>query len=311
MTVRIFNEIRQANTVLRERFPLVEVIDLSGGLGDEAPRTPGEQRVLFGGWGEHSESVVQRGVDWLQLSGTGIDGIKPSVLAAPLVTCARGASSVPISEYVLTAMLNFAKAFPENWLTEAPKLWNFQRMDSLAGKTLGIVGVGGIGSRIAKLALAFDMNVVAIRRRVELGSPIDGVEIVATIEELATVADHLVLAAPGTAKTKYLLNADVFNVMKPGVHIVNIARGTLIDQDALRVALGNGTVARASLDTVTPEPLPAEHWLYDHPQVVITPHSSWSTPAFFDAAISIFCDNVERFLAGRELLHMIDRDEGY
>ena len=99
--------------------------------------------------------------------------------------------------------------------------------------------------------------------------------------------------------------------MKPGMHIVNIARGTLIDQDALRNALALGTVSRASLDTVDPEPLPAGHWLYEHPQVFVTPHSSWSSGSFFDAAIEIFVDNLERFLRGDELLHIIDRNEGY
>ena len=311
MTVRIFNEIRQANPILRDRFPNVEVVDLTQGLPDDVPRSTSEQRVLFGGWGPHCETLVQRGIDWLQLSGTGFDGIKESVLAAPLVTCARGASAVPISEYVLTAMLNFAKDFPKNWLEDAPKHWNFQPMDSLAGKTLGLVGVGGIGERIAKLAIAFDMHVVVMRRRTKLGSPIEGASVVASIEELVVGADHIVLAAPGTAKTHHLLNGDVFARMKPGVHIVNIARGTLIDQDALRVALDTDKVGRASLDTVTPEPLPAGHWLYEHPTVRMTPHSSWSTPAFFDAAVAIFCDNLQRYLSGQELLHVIDRHEGY
>lgn len=311
MTVRIYNEIRQANSILRERFPAVEVVDLSQGLPEFGERADGERRVLFGGWGSHSEAVVAAGIDWLQLSGTGFDGIKESVLAAPLVTCARGASAVPISEYVLTAMLAFAKDFPANWLDDAPKHWNFQAMNTLAGKTLGLVGIGGIGERIAKLAIAFEMNVVAMRRRVELGSPIAGATVVGSIEQVVADTDHIVLAAPGTAHTKHLLDADVFTHMKPGVHIVNIARGTLIDQDALRVALDNDTVARASLDTVTPEPLPAGHWLYEHPKVRLTPHSSWSTPAFFDAAIDIFCDNVDRYLNGRELLHIIDRAEGY
>ena len=306
MALRIVNEIKQATPRLTAEFPGVEVVDpdASGALDVAAD-------VLFGGWGQHGPAIVARGVRWVQLSGTGIDGVRPEILAAPLVTCARGASSIPISEYVLTAMLNFEKGFPANYLDAPPKHWNFQHMGALAGKTLGLVGFGGIGERVARLALAFDMHVVAIRRRPELGSTIPGCRVVGSIDELAQVADHIVLAAPGTPRTRHLLDARVFALMKPGVHVVNIARGSLIDQDALQAALDCDTVARASLDTVDPEPLPAGHWLYSHPKVLLTPHSSWSSTAFFDAAIEIFCSNLRRFVDGDELLHIIDRSEGY
>ncbi len=304
--MRIFNEIGQATDRLRAEFPDVDVVEIGQGIPDGV-----DGDVLFGGWGQHAALAVRRGVQWVQLSGTGFDGIGEEILAAPIVTCARGASAVPISEYVLTAMLCFEKNLPDNWLTEAPKHWNFQRMDALAGKTLGLVGIGGIGGRVARLALAFDMEVLALRRHVGAGSPVAGARVTADLDEILALADHLVLAAPGTARTRHLLDADAFAKVKPGVHVVNIARGTLVDQDALRAALDDGRVARASLDTVTPEPLPADHWLYAHPRVFLTPHSSWSSTAFFDAAIEIFVDNMHRYVAGEPLLHVIDRDEGY
>ncbi len=306
VTVRVVNEIKQATARLNTEFPEIQVVDAA-----ESAVIDRGADVLFGGWGEHAPAVVARGVRWVQLSGTGIDGIRPEVLAAPIVTCARGASSIPISEYVLTSMLNFEKGFPGNYLDAPPKHWNFQRMDSLSGKTLGLVGLGGIGERVARIALAFDMRVVALRRRPELGSPVDGCDVVGSIDEVVGIADHIVLAAPGTARTRHLLDQRVFGLMKHGAHIVNIARGSLIDQDALRAALDGGVVARASLDTVDPEPLPEGHWLYAHPKVLLTPHSSWSSTAFFDAAIDIFCANLRRFLDGQELLHVIDRGEGY
>ena len=99
--------------------------------------------------------------------------------------------------------------------------------------------------------------------------------------------------------------------MKPGVHLVNIARGALVDQDALRVALDDGTVAMATLDTVDPEPLPAGHWLYAHPQVRLTAHISWYTPQLQEAAVEIFVENIGRFRRGEPLLHVVDADEGY
>jgi phosphoglycerate dehydrogenase-like enzyme len=217
---------------------------------------------------------------------------------------------VPISEYVLAVMLAFVKGLPGFWIEEPPARWNFQRMDTLAGQTLGLVGLGGIGSAIARRALAFDMEVRALRRT-DAPSPVAGVEVVTSLDALVADAHHVVVAAPGTHRTHRLLDATAFDAMRDGVHVVNIARGTLIDQDALRAALDAGRVARASLDTVDPEPLPAGHWMYEHPRVFLTPHSSWASRALLEAPVDIFCTNLARFLAGDPLLHVVDVAEGY
>ncbi len=303
--VRVFNEIVQAADRLAAEFPEVEVVDITGGVPEGATA-----EVLFGGWGPNAVEAAGRGVEWVQLSGTGFNNTPAEILAVSTVTCARGASAVPISEYVLGPMLAFGRGFPQHWLREVPKHWNFQRMTTLAGQTLGIVGIGGIGARIARLALAFDMQVIAMRRT-DAPSPVPGVEITTNFDELLAVADHLVLAAPGTERTEHLIDGAALAKVKPGVHLVNIARGSLVDQDALRSALDDGRVARASLDVCDPEPLPAGHWLYEHPKVFLTPHSSWSSQAFFDSAIDIFCTNLRHYLAGEPLEHLIDRTEGY
>src|SRR5262249_8312038 len=159
------------------------------------------------------------------------------------------------------------------------------------GSTLALVGLGGIGTAIARRALAFDMHVRALRRT-DAPSPIEGVEVVRDIDSLVAGADHLVLAAPATARTRHLVDAGLLSRVKPGLHLVNIARGTLVDQDALSVALDDGRVAMASLDTVDPEPLPAGHWLYTHPKVRLFAHISWYTEFLQSAAIEIFVDNL-------------------
>jgi phosphoglycerate dehydrogenase-like enzyme len=124
-------------------------------------------------------------------------------------------------------------------------------------------------------------------------------------------AEHVVLAAPATARTRHLVDADAFALMRKGVHIVNIARGSLIDQEALRVALDDGTVAMASLDTVDPEPLPAGHWLYAHRRVLLTAHVSWYTPQLLQTALEILVENIGRYQRGESLRHVVDADEGY
>lgn len=306
--MRVFNLMGFATARLRAEFPELEIVDVS-----EVPPPDGvEAEVLFGGWEDAKVlPLLGRGVQWVQLPGTGIDGVAPEVFASvPVVTCARGASAVPISEYVLAVMLAFEKGFPEHWLHEPPKHWNFQRMDTLSGKTLGLVGLGGIGSAIATRALAFGMRVVALRRT-DAPSPVPGVELVQSLEELLPDADHLVLAVPSTPRTRHLFDAAAFAAVKSGVHLVNIGRGTLVDQDALRAALDDGRVARASLDTVDPEPLPAGHWLYSHPSVYLTPHSSWASREILVASIDIFVDNLHRYVAGEPLLHVVDPAEGY
>jgi len=175
---------------------------------------------------------------------------------------------------------------------------------------LGLVGLGGIGAAVAERALPFGMRVVARRRR-DVPSPVPGVEQVRSLEHLLGMADHLVLTAPSTPETHHLLDAAAFEGVKPGVHIVNIARGALIDQDALRVALDDRRVSIASLDAVDPEPLPEGHWMYSHPQVHLSPHISWSMPGASDLLVETFVENLRRYRAGEPLEGVVDVDAGY
>jgi phosphoglycerate dehydrogenase-like enzyme len=132
-----------------------------------------------------------------------------------------------------------------------------------------------------------------------------------SVAELAAWADHLVVAAPATADTRHLIGSEVFAAIKPGAHLVNIARGSLIDQDALRAALEDGRVALATLDTVDPEPLPAGHWMYDHPRVRVSPHISWSAPGSIQRLFDCFLDNVRRRAEGQPLTGVVDVAAGY
>jgi phosphoglycerate dehydrogenase-like enzyme len=297
--------------LVRAAHPDVELIEFTGG----DPPSDLKADAFFGGylgWDEIIRWLDAAGVGWVQLSGTGVDKVPAEVFDGRIVTCARGASAVPISEWVLAAILAWAKRFPETFLHEPPKYWNFPipPLDRVEGATVALVGLGGIGEAIARRALAFGMHVRAMRRT-DAPSPVDGVEIVRTLDELLPGAHHVVLAAPATASTRHLLDGTAFARMTPGVHLVNIARGALVDQDALRRALDDGIVAMATLDTVDPEPLPAGHWMYDHPNVRLTAHVSWYTPEMQQAAVEILVENLGRFRRGEPLLHVVDADEGY
>jgi phosphoglycerate dehydrogenase-like enzyme len=304
--VRVINQLgRRAADAITAAVPDVEVIEAGG----DPPPPDLRADVLFGGWGPHTLEYAQR-VEWVHLAGTGIDSFPRELFDGRTVTNARGASAIPISEFVLAAMLAFEKHLPDTWIREPPEHWNFAPLGWLNTRTLGLVGLGGIGVAIAERALPFGMHVRALRRRRE-PSPIVGVDVVASLEELLPEADHLVLAAPATHRTRHLLNAESLKFVKPGVHVVNIARGALVDQEALREALDDGRVAMATLDTVDPEPLPEGHWLYSHPKVRLSAHVSWASPAGMDRTLEIFLDNLRRYANGEPLMYLVDPEEGY
>ena len=293
---------------IEELFPEVEVVEvpLSGELdpslaGDALLAVPGHPRIT---------AQLAGRVRWVHNFGTGLDGAPDEAFSAPVFTCSRGAGAVPISEFVLAVMLAFEKHLPEMWLHEPPERWFAAELGGLSGRTVGLIGIGGIGEAVARRALAFDMEVVAFRRR-DLPSPLAGVRLVRSLEKLLPLCDHLVVAAPLTPRTRHLLDARAFELVHPGVHLVNIARGGLVDQDSLRAALDDGRVAMASLDTVEPEPLLAGHWMFAHPRVRLSAHVSWSSPEGTRLIMELFLENLGRYLAGEPLVGVVDPVERY
>jgi phosphoglycerate dehydrogenase-like enzyme len=290
-------------------FPGVEFVEVPT-EGPLPPDIHGEALLTFTWGSPNMQQVLERGVRWIHTLGTGIDGFPTDVVGDRVLTCARGASAVPMAEWTLAMMLAFEKGLPETWVTDAPETWNMARLGGLHGRTVGLVGLGGIGEAIAERALCFGMHVRAIRRS-DRPSPIPEVEIAPDLADLLASADHLILVAPSTPETKHLIGTDAFASMKAGVHLVNIARGALVDQEALRPALDAGHVARASLDVADPEPLPAGHWLYTHPRVFLSPHVSWSMPGAFDVLLDSFAQNLRRYVTGQPLEGIVNLAAGY
>jgi phosphoglycerate dehydrogenase-like enzyme len=271
---------------------------------------PGQVLLTFDFPWRDGERYLPDEVEWVHILGAGVGGFPFELLQGRPLTCSKGASAVPIAEWVLAVVLAFEKQVPESWIHEPPPAWNRASLGEVAGKTLGLIGVGAIGTEIAKRALAFDMRVVALRRS-SRPLPLDGITPAATLRDAVRDADHVVIAAPATAETRHVIDKQAFAEMKDGAHLVNIARGSLIDQDALIEALDSGKVARASLDVVDPEPLPEGHPLYTHPKVRLTPHISWSSPVTMPRTMEIFLDNLRRYRNGEELQGAVDIDAGY
>jgi phosphoglycerate dehydrogenase-like enzyme len=265
--------------------------------------------VLPDDWAQVPAAITDE-VRWIHVLAAGVDKFPLDLVGDRMVTCSRGASAPAIAEFVLATMLAFEKQLPDVWLHEPPEHWNLAGLGGLRGKTLGLVGVGAIGTEVARRALAFDMAVVALRRT-DAPLPVEGMTRAASLHELLARSQHVVVAAPATPATRHLIDADAFAAMVPGAHLVNVARGALVDQDALRAALDRGQLAVASLDVVDPEPLPAGHWLYTHPKVRLSAHVSWSSPGTIERTIELFTDNLRRWREGRPLHGLVDVAAGY
>lgn len=251
-----------------------------------------------------------RGLKWVHILGTGANTFPLELAQGRTVTCSRGAAAGPISEWVLAMMLSFAKQLPARRLTAPPKTWHMADLGDLAGKTLGLVGFGAIGKAVAKKALAFDMAVIA-KVRTHRESPMPGVTFEQDLEALLSKADHIVLALPATPESHHLVNTHTLNKMKSTAHLINISRADLVDQGALKTALDAGQIAHASLDVVTPEPLPAGHWMYAHPRIFLSPHISWNSPDSQARIVAPFFDNVKAFMDNKPLAGIVDPAAGY
>lgn len=180
----------------------------------------------------------------------------------------------------------------------------------LPASTMGIVGMGGIGREIARRAGAFGMTVRGVDREPDRVAPVGGVERVDPIDrlpELLAWSDFLVVAAPHTPETAGLFDARTFARFKPGAYFINVGRGAIVKLGDLAAALRAGTIAGAALDVFEVEPLPADHPLWDFPNVIITPHTAGYSPVIAERHLATLTENVRRFVGGEPLLNVVDK----
>jgi phosphoglycerate dehydrogenase-like enzyme len=265
---------------------------------------------------------------WVHSATAGVERVlTPASRARGLtITNARGVFSRPIAEYVLLMMLAVSRRLPELLELQAERTWQPLESRELRDMTVGIVGLGSIGRAVGALATAFGCRVIATRRRPEAGSHapegagdepflgtmmLDRVLPPERLHELLAESDFVVLAAPLTSDTVGLIGEASIAHMKPGAWVINVARGELVDERALERALRSGRLGGAVLDTFREEPLSPSSPLYDLPNVILTPHTSWSSTRVVDRSVELFCENLRRYAAGRPLVNVVDPDAGY
>ena len=265
---------------------------------------------------------------WVHSATAGVERVlTPASRARGLtITNARGVFSRPIAEYVLLMMLAVARRLPELLELQAERTWQPLESRELRDLTVGIVGLGSIGRAVGALATGFGCRVIATRRRPEAGSRaaddggeepflgtmmLDRVLPPERLPELLGESDFVVLAAPLTADTVGLIGDAAIARMKPGAWVINVARGELVDERAMERALRDGRLGGAVLDTFREEPLPPASPLYDLPNVILTPHTSWSSTRVVDRSVDLFCENLRRYAAGQVLVNVVDPSAGY
>ncbi len=261
---------------------------------------------------------------WLQVSGAGVDGLQSTgILAASSgikITTAIGIHANTIGEYVFGSMLMFNRTWPEMVRLQDRHVWplsaNWYKLGGreLHEQTLGIVGLGSIGRRIAQLGKAFGMRVMATKRTIHEDRPDEDVDEFYTLSRLHDMlrqSDYVVLAVPLTAETDGMIGEAELRAMRPHTYLVNIARGRIIDEEMLIRALREGWIGGAGLDVTQREPLPPDSPLYAMPNVILTPHISGDSVHYDRRLTDLFADNLRRYLAKEPLRNMYDPIRGY
>ena len=299
---------------LQERFSALET-----GINSFSVRDPGtlEKRVgeadvlvISGLWQNQLLDRTKR-LCFIQSIGAGTDQFPREELARRGIrlASARGVNARAVAEHAIALMLALSRRLPEARDNQSRRIWRdmigdlSQREDELAGKTLLVVGLGDIGGRLARLAKAFDMHVVGLRRHPALGR--GAADMVHTMGELTSVlpdADFVALTCPLTAETEHLIDAEAISRMKPTAHLVNVARGRVVDEAALIEALATHRIAGAGIDVMADEPLAPNSPLWTMEHVLITPHTAGETRRYEDNVIEILLDNLGRLWRGEAQL---------
>jgi len=251
---------------------------------------------------------------WIHIRGTGVDHLlTPALVGHPAVlTNGRGCFDRTIAEFVLMQLLALAKGLPGQLRAQAERSWRPRCGGRLDEARVLVIGPGAIGSAIAGLVSAIGVQVDGAGRNPR--PPRSGFGRIRPTGDLASYVgdyDYVVVAAPLTNETRHLVDAAVLGSMKPSARLINVARGAVVDEQALVAALRAGTIGGAALDVFETEPLPRESELWRMPNVIVTPHMAGDFAGWLDWQYRLFAENYARFVAGQPLRNVVDKKLGY
>lgn len=304
---------------LRRRFPQHIFVQV---LSDaELAREIEDAEVLFGSQLSRAALARARRLRWVQSSAAGIRALLfPEFVRTDIrLSNTKGLQSPFIAEHVMALALALARKLQVSIRRQAQHVWAQKEISAdppsraLGGSVMGIVGLGDIGSRLARLAAGFDMRVVAVRRRPELPKPeyVDRVFGADQLADLLAVSDVVAITAAHTDATRGLIGSRELGWMKRDAVLINVARGKIVNEEDLAAALEAGTIAGAGLDVFREEPLDPASPLWDLPSVIITPHTSGFNSEYWPNLINFFSENMRRFERGDPLTNVVDKQAGY
>ncbi|HVA92484.1 MAG TPA: D-2-hydroxyacid dehydrogenase [Chloroflexota bacterium] len=306
----------EAEPRIRAISPRIRLLRLPPEVGP-APTDAGDAEVLAwwegGSRGLADLRAALPRLRWLQAPAAGIGDRRLHLVLGPdvLVTSAAGVYSDMVAEHVLALTLALYKRLPDLFDLQRQGQWRDLPTRTLQGRTMGIIGAGGIGRATARLARAFGMRVIGVRRGEGEVPELDQTLPLRRLPDLLGASDVVVLTAPLTEETRGMVNAAFLRAMRPSAVLVNVARGGLVVTDALVRALTDRWIGGAALDVTDPEPLPEGHPLWHAPNTIITPHHANPSEASVEPITARFCENLRRYLAGEPLLAVVDPARGY
>lgn len=275
---------------------------------EELRRSLTDAEIVFGFFLPLGLSAMAPRLQWLETPAAGYDQLNGTgVLESDVaVTTLGSVYAAPVAEHVFALLFGLWRRLDEFRAAQRQSDWKLVEVRELQGATMAIVGLGNIGTALARAAKAFGMRVIGTRRRVtERPECVDQVFHLRDLRAMLAKADVVVLAVSGTAETANLIGAAELAAMQRTACLINVSRGIVVDEEALARALSQGTIAAAGLDVFQREPLPAGSPLWQLPNVIITPHVAVNIPSRLRRAIEHFADNLERHLAGQPLLDRI------
>jgi phosphoglycerate dehydrogenase-like enzyme len=291
---------RQYHEKLERKYP--DIVIRSSGSYDEVEKEIIDADILvtFGVMMRDSLLRNAKALKWVHALGTGVDGIvdSPSLSRGVVITSTRGIHGVPMSEMAFLLMLALSRNFPRTVQNQKQHRWERWPAKLLDKKQIGILGVGLIAEELAPRCKSFGMTVTGISETERIVPGIDRFVHRSSLNDVVSILDYLIVLLPYQEATHNLVNAETFKSMKSDAYLINIARGGVVNEDALVNALNSNQIAGAALDTFVDEPLPKEHPLWSTPNTIITPHLGGFNDAYVNDALPQFETNLRHFLRG-------------
>lgn len=322
----------QAITAIRDAlgagWEVVEVVapaetEADGSLGSPEAVAAARGAEIYFGYGAPAAVVAaaRATLRWVHSGTAGVGASLPHLAGTGIVlTNSAAMHAEPIADWVIASIAYFTRGLDRMREAQAEHRWARDEFTELRipvvefhDLRVGVFGLGGIGSAVARRALGLGMTVAGVRRRPELGGP-TGVRWVGGFPDLARLAvesDCLVIAAPQTRETTGAVDRRLLERLPAGAVVVNVSRGPLLSEDGLLAVLDHGRVRGAALDVFATEPLPPDHPFWTHPRVLVSPHVGAVTSRFWEREAGLILENLKRYLAGSPLLNVVDQEAGY